>query len=110
MALSEMPRMSASAKIQPDGEGNRIILENGEVRATYPSQAIRFSVLWKAEVRNGNPGIDHLTLDRVMEIFTANLRHRNVDLQMPSDPFSDAAWILLLQRIYVDPTHSGGKQ
>ena len=28
--------MSASAKIQPDGEGNRIILENGEVRATYP--------------------------------------------------------------------------
>jgi hypothetical protein len=46
----------------------------------------------------------------VMEIFTANLRHRNVDLQMPSDPFSDAAWILLLQRIYVDPTDSSGKQ
>jgi hypothetical protein len=90
----EMPRMSASGKIQPDHEGNWIILENGEVRATYPSHAIRFSVLWKAEVRNGNPGIDHLTLDRVMEIFTADLRHRNVDFQMPSDPFSDAAWIL----------------
>jgi hypothetical protein len=100
----EMPRMSASAKIQPDGEGNWIILENGEVRATYPSHAIRFSILWKAEVRNGNTGIDHLTLDRIMEIFAADLRHRNVDFQVPCDPLADTPWILLLQRIYADAT------
>jgi hypothetical protein len=106
----EMPRISASAKIQPDGQGNWIILENGEVRATYPSHAIRFSVLWKAEVRNGNPGIDHLTLDLIMEIFTADLRQRHVDFQVPCDPLTDTAWILLLQRIYADPTDSGGKQ
>jgi hypothetical protein len=97
-----MPRMSASAKIQPDGRGNWIILENGEVRATYPRQAIRFSVLWKAEVGNGNPGIDRLTLDRTIKIFTADLRHRNVDFQVPSDPLADTGWILLLQRIYAD--------
>ena len=96
----EMPRMSALAKIQPDGQGNWIIVENGEVRANYSSHAIRFSVLWKAEVRNENPGIDHLTLDRIMEIFTADLRHRGVDFQAPSDPLADTAWILLLQRIY----------
>jgi hypothetical protein len=106
----EMPRMSASAKIQPDGEGNWIILENGEVRATYPSHAMRFSVLWKAEVRNGNPGINHLTLDRIMEIFTADLRHRNMDFQVPVDPLADTAWILLLQRVYADPSDSGGKE
>jgi hypothetical protein len=106
----EMPRMSASAKIQPDGEGNWTILENGEVRATYPSHAIRFSVLWKAEVRNGNPGINHLTLDRIMEIFTADLRHRNIDFQVPADPLADTAWILLLQRVYADPSDSGGKE
>jgi hypothetical protein len=106
----EMPRMSASAKIQPDGEGHWIILENGEARATYPSHAIRFSVLWKAEVRNGNSDIDHLTLDRIMEIFTADLRQRRVDFQVPSDPLADTAWILLLQRIYADPADSGGKQ
>jgi hypothetical protein len=29
---------------------------------------------------------------------------------MPSDLFSDAAWILLLPRIYIDPTDSSGKQ
>jgi hypothetical protein len=106
----EMPRVSASAKIQPDGDGNWVILENGEVRATYPSHAIRFSVLWKAEVRNGNPGIDGLTLDRVIEIFTADLRHRNMNFQVPADPLTDTAWILLLQRVYVDPTDSRGKE
>ncbi len=106
----EMPRMSASAKIQPDGEGNWIILENGDVRATYLSHAIRFSVLWKAEVRNGNPGIDRLTLERIMEIFTADLRDQNVDFQVSSDPLADTAWILLLQRIYADTTDSERKQ
>jgi hypothetical protein len=106
----EMPRISASAKIQPDGKGNWIILENGEVRATYPSHAIRFSVLWKAEVRNGNPGADHLTLDRIMEIFTADLRRRNVDFQVPSDPLADTPWILLLQRAYADQTDFSAKQ
>src|SRR5215469_17477681 len=40
---AELPQMSASATIQPDGKGNWTILENGEVRAIYPSCAIRFS-------------------------------------------------------------------
>jgi len=106
----EMPRMSLSAKIQPDGEGNWIILENGEVRATYPSHAIRFSVLWKAEVRDRESSIDNLTLDRIMAIFTADLRHRRVDFQMPSVPLADTPWIFLLQRIYAAPTDCGGKQ
>jgi hypothetical protein len=99
----EMPRISASAKIQPDGDGNWIIFENGEVRATYASRAIRFSVLWKAEVRNGEPRPDDLTLDRTMEIFIADLRRRSIDFHVPSDPLSDTAWILMLQRIYVKP-------
>jgi hypothetical protein len=99
----ELPHMSALAKIQPDGEGNWTILENGEVRATYPSHAIRFSVLWKAEVRNRESIPDNLTLDRTMEIFIADLRHRGVDFHIPSDPLSDTAWILLLQRIYIPP-------
>ena len=99
----EMPRISASAKIQPDGDGNWIIFENGEVRATYASRAIRFSVLWKAEVRNGEPRPDDLTLDRTMEIFIADLRRRSIDFHIPSDPLSDTAWILMLQQIYVKP-------
>jgi hypothetical protein len=97
---AELPRMSTSAEIQPDGEGNWIILENGELRATFPSQAIRFSVLWKAEVRDKESRPDSITLDRIMGIFTADLGRREVDFQTPSDPLTDTTWILLLQRVY----------
>ena len=96
------PRMSAAAQIQSDGDGNWSILENGEVRATYPSHAIRFSVLWKAAIGDRQSNADNLTLDRIMAIFTADLRHRRVDFQMPSDPLTDTTWILMLQRIYAD--------
>jgi len=93
--------MSASAEIQPDGQGNWTVLENGEVRAVYPDHAIRFSILWKAEVgdRESRPG--ELTLDRIMDIFAKDLHRRGVDFQTPSDPLDDTPWILLLQRIYV---------
>jgi len=35
---AELTQMRASATIQPDGRGRWAILENGEVRATYPSR------------------------------------------------------------------------
>jgi hypothetical protein len=95
-----LPRMSAAAQIQPDGNGNWEVLENREVRATYPRQAIRFSILWKAGVQEGESGTDDLTLDRIMTIFTGDLRNRGVGFQVPSNPLADTAWILLLQRIY----------
>lgn len=100
----EMPPMSASARIQPDSTGNWTVLENGEVRAIYPSRVIRFSILWKAEVRDSDSKPDTLDLDRIMAIFTKDLRSRGIDCQVPSDPRADTSWILLLQRIYVDPT------
>lgn len=98
-----LPRMSASAHIRPDGDSNWSILENGEVRATYPGPAIRFSILWKAEIGDRKSTTDNLTLDRIMAIFTADLRHRCVDFQMPSDPLTDSNWILTLQRTYTHP-------
>jgi hypothetical protein len=101
---AKLPQMSASAEIQPDGKGNWTVLENGEVRAIYPSRAIRFSLLWKAEVRNGESRPENLTLDRITEIFTADLRHRGIDFRVPSEPLADTAWIFLLQRTYVEPS------
>ena len=104
---AELPQISAEAQIQPDGHGNWVILENGEVRGTYADHAIRLSVLWKAEVRHGRSSTDNLTLDRLMTIFTADLRHRGIAFNGPSDPLADAPWILLLQRIYPGPTPPG---
>ena len=101
---AELPQMSASAEIQPDGKGNWTILQDGEVRAIYPSRAIRFSILWKAEVRDHDAKPDNLSLDRIMAIFLANLRHRGIDFDVPSNPLADTPWILFLQRIYAPPT------
>jgi len=105
-----VPCMSAAAQIQPDGSGNWSILENGEVLATYPSHAIRFSILWKAAIGERASNADNLTLDRIMAVFTADLRRRGVDFRVPSDPLADTAWILLLQRVYTDPIDSRAKQ
>jgi hypothetical protein len=105
-----LPRMSAAAQIHSNGDGNWSILESGEVRATYPSHAIRFSILWKAAIGDRVSNADNLSLDRIMSVFSADLRLRGVDFHVPPNPLADTAWILLLQRIYADPTDSGGKQ
>lgn len=103
-----LPRMSGAAQIRPDGDGNWEIVEQGEVRATYPSHAIRLTVLWKAQIRDRDASTENLTLDHIMEIFAADLRRRNVKFEVPSDPPSDTAWILLLQRTYADPVDKLG--
>jgi hypothetical protein len=95
-----LPRISAAAHIQPNGESKWAILEDGEVRATYPERAIRLSVLWKAAVGDSGGRADSLTLDRIMEILASDLKERHVEFQVPSDPLTDTAWIALLARIY----------
>ena len=104
------PRISASAQIQPAGDGDWAIVENGEVRAAYPDRVIRLSLVWKAEVRDRELKDDILSLDRAMAIFTADLRRRSVGFDMPSNPLADAAWLLLLQQAYAEPTLSAGAQ
>jgi hypothetical protein len=80
-------------------------------KSVPPTQAGRFGFPFrKAEIRDSELRADNLTLDRIMAIFTADLCRRSVDFQMPSDPLAENAWILLLQRIYADPTNCSGTQ
>jgi hypothetical protein len=44
-----------------------------------------------------------------MAIFTADLRRRNVDFDVASDPLASAAWLLVLQQSYADPILARGK-
>jgi hypothetical protein len=96
---AKLPRMSAAAEIHPVGDGNWAIVENGETRATYPSDAIRLSLVWKADL-DAEASFESLTLDRVMSIFTADLRRRSSDFRVPADPLADVEWVALLDRIY----------
>jgi hypothetical protein len=97
------PRISAAAQIQRTEDGNWAIVENREVRATYPDDAIRLSLVWKAEVWDRMLKDNILSLDRIMGIFTTDLRRRNAHFDMPAHPLTDTAWLLLLQRTFADP-------
>ena len=96
---AKLPRMTSAAEIRPVGRGAWKIVENGETRATFPSSAIRFSLLWKA-IRESEAHSEVLTLDHVMSIFIADLRRRSIDFRIPADPLSDDEWMSLLDRIY----------
>jgi hypothetical protein len=96
---AKLPRMTAAAEIRPIGDGNWAIVENGETRATYPSSAIRLSLVWKADIEP-ETRVEVLALDRVMSIFIADLRRRGADFHVPADPLSDKEWMALLECLY----------
>jgi hypothetical protein len=45
-----LPRMSANAEIWLDPDGGWSIFDQNECRARYPKEAVRLSVVWKADV------------------------------------------------------------
>jgi hypothetical protein len=94
-----LPPMTAAAELHAVGGDTWAIVENGEVRATYPFNAVRLSLVWKANLEleaNSEP----LNLDRVMSIFIADLGRRKVDFRVPADPLSNKAWIATLDSVY----------
>lgn len=105
---AKLPPMTAAAEIRPAGSDAWEIVENGAVRATYPSRAIRLSIVWKADLETP-PRVEPLTLDRVMDIFAADLRRRNVEFRIPTDPLSDHEWRASLLKVYA-PAFASSKQ
>jgi len=71
------------------------IVENGEVRATYPFNAVRLSLVWKAKLET-EADSESLDLDQVMSIFVTDLRKRKVDFRVPGDALSDKTCIATL--------------
>jgi hypothetical protein len=98
-ADAKLPTISPAAEIRTARRDTWQIVENGETRASYPSAAIRLSLVWKA-IRESEANSESLTLDRVMSIFTADLRQRGIEFSIPADPLSDYEWMALLNRIY----------
>ena len=91
--------MTAAAELRAVGGNTWAIVENDEVRATYPLNAVRLSLVWKANLET-EADSESLNLDRVMSILMADLRKRKVDFHVPADPLSDKTWIATLDSIY----------
>ena len=101
---AQLPRMTSAAEIRWIG-GSWEIVEYGETRATYPLKTVRLSLVWKA-VRELEPQSELLNLDRIMTIFTSDLRRRSIDFKIPADPLSDSQWLAMLDRLYYVRTDS----
>jgi hypothetical protein len=94
-----LPPMTAAAELRAVGGDTWAIVENGEVRATCPFNAVRLSLVWKANLEL-EADSESLNLDRMMTIFIADLRKRKVDFRVPEDPLSDKTWIATLNSVY----------
>lgn len=98
-----LPHMSAAAEIRPGSDGHWSIFENGEQRACYPPDAVRLSVLWKAEVLLDDPhvtGASRLTPERIIEIIQSDLHRKGVAMTLPTDPLTNTEWIARVCRAY----------
>jgi len=94
-----LPRMTAAAELRAMAGDTWAIVENGEVRATYPFNAVRLSLVWKANLESEGY-FESLDLDRVMSIFIADLSKRSADFRIPGEPLSDKTWIATLDSVY----------
>ena len=94
-----LSQMTAAAELRAAGGDTWAIVENGEIRATYPFNAVRLSLVWKANLEPEGDS-ELLNLDRVMSIFVADLRKQEVDFRLPGDPLSDESWMATLDSAY----------
>ncbi len=97
------PSLSAASEIRSTGAGTWAITDAGDLRASYPAERIRISVLWKARIgRDDGSGdaVGTLSPDRVVDVIAADLRARGVDAPVPGSPLTDASWIDLVHATY----------
>jgi hypothetical protein len=94
-----LPQMTAAAELHAIGGDTWAIVENGKVVATYPFNAVRLSLVWKANLEP-EAHSESLDLDQLMSIFIADLRRRKVDFSVPGDPLSNKTWIATLDSAY----------
>ena len=91
----------------PECEDGWRITTGEQVIQRVPAAEMRFLVHWGAqlylddeELRVAQDHTDDLTHERVFDVFIADLRARGEGFSMPSDPFTDKAFIRLLNRVY----------
>jgi hypothetical protein len=101
---AEPPRMSANAEIRTDADGGWSIFEADECRARYRKEAVRLSVVWKADVRREGSGSVEpapLTPSHVLQILEHDLCRRGVPCASDLALLQDARWIERLYRLYM---------
>lgn len=90
------------------GDGRWDILDgDGNVIAHIDDDDARITVSWKADVftdaeeaRMIDEGIDTLDLDRIVDIFMADLTAKGIDVARPTDAINDEEFVALIAATY----------
>jgi hypothetical protein len=93
------PRMTEHAQIRPAGDGWQIE-EAGEIRARYPADAIRLSILWKAEVHWDDDDTSALGAEQIVSTLADDLERRGIST---APDLHDPTWIAMVYRTYTRP-------
>ena len=99
-----LPRMSASAEIRLDTDGSWSIFDENECRARYSKEALRLSVVWKADVQvesEGQDELEPLTAPRILQILRDDLLPRGVSCVSDLTLLKDPRWIECVYRVYM---------
>lgn len=107
-----LPRDAMSAEAKLHFVGNRCWeIRDGEklVRA-YDQDDLRISLLWKAYVFEDERQLasfqnhdDDLDINRVCDIFCADLERRGIPFERPAHPLTDRVWQRLVVKSYPQP-------
>jgi hypothetical protein len=109
---SETPlRVAKNARMEPAPDGEWAIYEEEKLVGVFANEAVRLSVLWKAEiftdeVEQAASAEDKLTPELVMEIFSEDLHARGQTNSGEPD-ITDETWIAALQRSYYTTSAAG---
>jgi hypothetical protein len=98
------PRMSASAEIRRAPDGGWSIFDQNECRAHYPSEAVRLSIVWKADVLledSSTAQLDALTASYIFRTLRDDLTHRGIPCPVDPALLQDSRWIEQVYRLYM---------
>ena len=96
--------MSAGAEIRLQPDGGWSIFDQNECRARFPMDAVRLSVVWKADVHQESESsveLAPLTAPGILQIFQQDLLHRGVPCATDPALLQDAKWTESVYRRYM---------
>lgn len=99
-----LPRMSASAEIRLATDGGWNIFDQNECRARFPMEAVRLSVVWKADVHyEGESSFElaPLTAPGILQILQHDLLRRGVPCATDPALLQDSKWTENMYRLYM---------
>ena len=103
-----MITLSRDAELVRRGAESWAITDEGEDKATFPTERMRVSLSWKAiafadeaDRRRFDDHTDDIDLDEVLRRFGADFASRGESLEIPSDPVADPDFVRALHTAYV---------